>query len=86
MPTISRFFGILIRMYHRDHGPPHFHVEYGEFEAQIEIATLSVLRGWLPRRTCRLVRRWARLRQSEIEENWNRAARHKALRRVPPLK
>ena len=45
MPEVSRFFGISIRLYSNDHGPSHFHAIYGEFEALIEIDTLSVLRG-----------------------------------------
>ena len=43
MPTISEFFGILIRMYWDDHPPPHFHALYGEHEAQYNIATLDTI-------------------------------------------
>ena len=43
MPTISAFFGILIRMYFNDHPPPHFHAIYGEYEAVIAIESLRVL-------------------------------------------
>lgn len=43
MPTISEFFGILIRMYYDDHNPAHFHAYYGDFEAIIRIDTLEVL-------------------------------------------
>lgn len=50
MPTISTFFGILIQMYFRDHAPPHFHAIYGEDEATIDIRTLEITRGRLPRR------------------------------------
>ena len=50
MPELTRFFGIVVRMYFSDHSPAHFHAEYGEYEALIEIETLSVLRGDLPRR------------------------------------
>jgi len=49
MPTISNFYGILIRMFFNDHPPPHFHARYGEFEATIEIETLAPLEGHLPR-------------------------------------
>lgn len=42
MPEISRFFGIIVRMFYNDHEPPHFHVGYGEFEALIEVNTLAV--------------------------------------------
>jgi hypothetical protein len=41
MPEVSRFFGIVIRMYFNDHNPPHFHAEYGDYEALIDIDTLS---------------------------------------------
>jgi hypothetical protein len=54
MPEISRFFGIVIRMYLRDHEPAHFHAAYGEHEPLIAIDTLAVLRGWLPRRALAL--------------------------------
>lgn len=47
MPELSRFFGI---MYFNDHAPAHFHAEYGEHEALIEMDTLALLRGELPRR------------------------------------
>ncbi len=50
MPTISQFFGILIRMYYDAHNPPHFHVIYGEYEAQININTLEIIKGDLPKR------------------------------------
>jgi hypothetical protein len=49
MPEISRFFGIIIRMFYNDHEPAHFHALYGEDEALIEVETLAVLRGSLPR-------------------------------------
>ena len=43
MPTISRFFGIVIQMFWREHAPPHFHALYGEYEALIDIRTLDEL-------------------------------------------
>ena len=56
MPAISTFFGIVIMMYWREHGPAHFHARYGEFEAIIAIETLEVLRGTLPRRANQIPR------------------------------
>lgn len=50
MPEISRFLGIVIRMYFNDHNPPHFHVEYNEFEASVLIETLGILEGRCRRR------------------------------------
>jgi hypothetical protein len=59
MPTISRFYGILIQMYFADHAPPHFHALYAEFEAVIDIRTIEVIRGDLPGRALALVIEWA---------------------------
>ena len=59
MPTISEFFGILIRMYYDDHNSAHFHAYYGEFEAIIRIDTLEILEGDLPKRALSLVVEWA---------------------------
>jgi hypothetical protein len=55
MPELSRFFGIVIRMFYSDHEPAHFHAIYGEYQVLIEIETLSVFRGELPRRAIALV-------------------------------
>jgi hypothetical protein len=49
-PTISSFFGIVIQMFWREHAPPHFHALYAEFEVEIDIRTLEVIKGNLPRR------------------------------------
>jgi len=70
MPEISRFFGIVIRMFYNDHQPAHFHAIYGEYEALIEIATFDILRGFLPPRALALVREWATLHQIELAEDW----------------
>ena len=68
MPTISEFFGILIRMYYDDHNPPHFHVFYGEYEAQVSIDTLEVIKGKLPKRALALVLEWAAEHRNELRE------------------
>jgi hypothetical protein len=59
MPTISEFYGIVIRMYFNDHAPPHFHVIYGEYEATVDIDRLSVLEGSLPKGALQLTLDWA---------------------------
>jgi hypothetical protein len=48
MPRISSFYGIVIAMYYKEHGPPHFHVRYAEHDASIAIETSEVLGGSLP--------------------------------------
>lgn len=70
MPEISRFFGIIIYMYAADHAPPHFHAKYGDDEAVIDIASGEVLKGYLSRRTLRLVQDWAELHQLELYRNF----------------
>jgi hypothetical protein len=70
MPEISRFFGIIIAMFAKDHVPPHFHAKYGEFKATFDISTGELLDGNLPRRAIRLVQDWAELHKEELIENW----------------
>ena len=81
MPTISTFYGILIRMFFNDHAPPHFHARYGEFEATIDLGTLEVRQGELPSRALSLVKEWAIIHREELEEDW-RLCRENA----PPVK
>jgi len=85
MPTISEFFGILIRMYYDDHNPPHFHAYYGAFEAIITLDTLQVLEGNLPRRAKALVVEWAREHRTELAEDWSLAEQHYPLNKIEPL-
>ena len=66
MPEISRFLGIVIKMFVNDHNPPHFHAFYGEHEALIEIKGLSVFAGRLPPRVLGLVIEWATLRPEGV--------------------
>jgi hypothetical protein len=85
MPRISAFYGILVYMYYRDHAPPHFHAIYAEHEAEIEIATTTILDGGLPRNAWRLVKDWAAMHRSELESNWNLASLGKPLSPIEPL-
>ena len=85
MPTISQFFGITIRLYYRDHAPPHFHAVYQEHEAKIDIEKLDIISGHLPRRALGLVLDWAELHQQELRENWVRAEQRRMLNAIKPL-
>jgi hypothetical protein len=85
MPEVTRFFGIVVRMYFRDHSPAHFHAEYGEYEALVEIETLSILRGELPRRAMALVLEWAALHRAELRADWERARGGTPLKSIAPL-
>ena len=85
MPTLSAFYGILIQMFWADHAPPHFHALYAEFEAVIDIRTLEVIRGSLPRRAMALVLEWAALHREELMEDWNLCASKQTPRKIQPL-
>ncbi|HLG12930.1 MAG TPA: DUF4160 domain-containing protein [Blastocatellia bacterium] len=85
MPEISRFLGIVIRMYFNDHRPPHFHVEYNEFEASVVIETLGIVEGRLPAKVLSLAVEWASLHQTELMQNWESIRTTGVYRRIEPL-
>ncbi len=84
MPEISRFLGIVIAIYYRDHGPAHFHAKYGEYEVTVEIAD-GVVTGKFPKRALRHVLEWYELHRSELESNWERARKSEPLEPIEPL-
>ncbi len=85
MPIVSVFFGIVIRIYHADHNPPHFHASYGEHDAIIEISTGTLLDGSLPPRARKLVEEWRRLNQKPLQTAWIAATAFKAPKRIRGL-
>ena len=85
MPEISRFFGIVIRMYFDDHAPPHFHALYQGHQAEISIDSLGVLKGRLPGRALALVVEWAAQHQPELQRNWDRLHSAQPPERIAPL-
>ncbi len=70
MPVIARFYGILIKMYFREHGVPHFPAIDGEFNGVFEVATVEMIEGDLPPRAQRLVRDWAEQYKEELQRMW----------------
>lgn len=85
MPEISRFYGIIIRMFHNDHNPPHFHVIYQENEALIDIRTLEIIEGSLPKRAKVLTVEWALEHRNELLANWEKARSRETLEKIEPL-
>jgi hypothetical protein len=85
MPTISMFYGIIIQMFWDDHAPPHFHALYGEYEVLINITTLEILKGTMPRRALSLVLEWASEHRSELLEDWRLCDQHQSPKKIPPL-
>ncbi len=84
MPEISRFLGIVIRMYYRDHLPPHFHAEYGEHEVTVEIDS-GIVEGRFPSRALSAVLDWYNLHRDELAHNWDLARQEQPLNRIEPL-
>jgi hypothetical protein len=85
MPAVSRFFGILIRMFRREHAPPHFDALHAEHEALVDIRTLEVIRGRLPRRALALVLEWAAPYRAELMEDWELCRQKRLPRKIAPL-
>ena len=85
MPEISRFLGIIIRMYFNEHNPPHFHAIYNEFEAEISIETLEIKNGNLPKKVYNLVLEWAIDHRVELINDWNLMRDDKAPIPIKPL-
>ena len=84
MPELSRFLGIVIRMYYADHAPPHFHAEYGEHQVKVFVETGAV-EGWFPKRALAHVLEWSEAHRAELLEDWKLATERKPLRSVAPL-
>jgi hypothetical protein len=84
MPIISRFFGIIIFMFWREHGPPHFHARYGDDEVIIEIQT-GKLTGDISPRVLNMVQEWRELHKQELMADWELAEANKPLKRIKPL-
>ena len=72
-------------MYYREHGVPHFHALYAEYEASVSIESGDMLAGDLPSRAFGLVREWAERHRAELLADWNRAQRMEVLKTIAPL-
>jgi hypothetical protein len=85
VPELCRFYGIVIRMFFDDHPPPHFHAQYGDHEALINVHTMAVIAGRLPPRALGLVIEWAVLHQPELLTAWGHAENKEPLGKIAPL-
>jgi len=85
MPEISRFFGMVIRMFFDEHNPPHIHAEYQDGKAVFDLNG-NVARGGLGSRTAtKLVREWIDLHVNELREDWELAQAGKEIKKIAPL-
>jgi hypothetical protein len=86
MPIISKFFGIVIRMFYDEHNPPHLHAEYQNEKAVFDLQG-NVIRGLITSRTARkLIREWIDLHTKELETDWKLAKAGKEIKQIEPLK
>lgn len=84
MPELSRFLGIVIYMYYRDHSPAHFHAEYGAYSITVEIES-GIVEGKFPRRALNAVLEWYILHKEELMQDWELAISKKPLNKIQPL-
>ena len=85
MPTISVFYGIVIRMFFDDHSPPHLHADYAGNGARIGLDPITVLESQLPPRALAMVLEWTALHQQELLDNWGRLHTGQQPIKVAPL-
>lgn len=85
MPELSRFYGIIVRMFYGDHAPPHFHAVYQGEEVQINIETVTVMNGSMRQRALVLVLEWAELHQGELRQAWQQASHNQEPSKIQPL-
>ena len=84
MPELARFLGIVIGMFYREHGVPHFHAVYGEHEISVEVES-GAIHGQFPPRALKLVVEWKDLHKPELIDNWRLAKQGQPLKRIAPL-
>lgn len=86
MPTISMFFGIIIRMYNtNEHNPPHFHAYYQGHTAVFNMEG-EIIEGSMPRRQTKFIAAWAEIHKDELLANWRLAMDEQPLYKIDPLR
>ncbi len=88
MPTISMFFGIIIRMYYapKEHNPPHIHAYYQDYKISISIEEIEVMDGKIPDRQMRLIQAWIEIHRDELLANWKLCQNGEKPFQIEPLK
>jgi hypothetical protein len=85
MPELSRFFGIVIRMFFEEHNPPHIHAEHQGDKAVFDLSG-NITRGNMKSRTAiKLVREWIDLHVPELREDWELAQAGREIKKINPL-
>ena len=85
MPEISRFFGIIVRMFYDEHNPPHFHAEYSGNKAVFDFQGNIIKGNLLSKTATKLIREWIALHVPELEEDWELAIKNQEIKKIAPL-
>jgi len=85
MPVIPMFFGIVIRMYYKEHEPAHFHAEYQSQQGKFDLTGNLIVGNIRSRTALRLIREWAQMHGDELEANWEHLKAGRPLERIAPL-
>lgn len=85
MPVIATFFGIVIRMYYREHEPQHFHAEHQGQSGKSDFGGVQIVGSITSRNALQLIEGWAKLNRAALEVNWSRIKASEPLNRIPPL-
>lgn len=85
MPEISRFFGIILYLYWKDHNPPHIHFSYGGYACNISVID-RIMDGQAPAKVVAMVNKWLDLHEGEVLALWEKAQRGEPIGKVEPLK
>ncbi len=88
MPTISMFYGIIIRMYcfPGEHNSPHIHAYYQDFKAVIDIQSCEITEGELPRKQAKLVLAWTEIHKEELIADWELSSKGELPFKIDPLR
>ncbi len=88
MPTISMFYGIIIRMYYAssEHNPPHIHAYYQNFKATFRIDNGEIIEGNIPSRQIKLIAAWIEIHRDELHANWELCNNGEKPFQIEPLK
>lgn len=88
MPTISMFFGIIIRMYYgpKEHNPPHIHAYYQDSTVTIRIEDCEVMQGKIPSKQLRLIQAWMEIHRDELLADWTLCQNGEKPFQIDPLK
>ena len=86
MPTISMFYGIIIKMYNNgEHNPPHFHATYQGYNAVFNLEG-ELIEGDIPRKQANLISAWVEFHRDELIANWELAISEQPLYKIEPLR